>query len=116
MRYRDIYIGLDTDIILEIEKAEAFPAGADAWTWTVKIDKERTASGTPDLSHDADSAVLSNGDKTITLTFNVPNTKTDDLEAGQNIVDIESDDGAGKELAWPEARGDVSVLQPLGTV
>ncbi len=117
-KYRDIYIGMDYDLVLVITKSIAFPAAAadGTWTWTLKIDKERTAGGTADVVHDADSAVLSNGDLTITLTFNVPKAKmVAPLEAGLNQIDIESDDGSDKVLPWPEARGPVRVLLPLGT-
>jgi hypothetical protein len=115
--YRDIYIGMDSDVIIRITKTLAFPAAAadGTWTWTIQIDKERVSGGTPDLTHDADSTVLSNGDLSIILTFNIPDTKTDDLLEGENEVDIVSEDGSGKDLPWPEARGIVDVMLPLGT-
>ncbi len=117
--YRDIYIGMDYDLIVEIESSASFPdAAADGtWTWTAKIDKERNASGTPDLTHDADSASLSADKLIITLVFNITAAKTGAaaVTAGMNEIDIASNDGSDKVLPWPEARGGVKVLLPLGT-
>ena len=116
-QYRDVYIGLDSDVVVEITKTIAFPdAAADGtWTWTIKMDKERVSGGTADLSHNADSAVLSNSNLTITLTFNIPDSETDDLSEGENEVEIISNDGSSKVLPWPETRGLVDVRLPLGT-
>lgn len=117
VRYRDIYIGLNFDVVVEITKSSAFPAAAaSTWTWKLRMDKDRTAGGTPDLEHSADSKALSNGNLTITLTFNLTAAKTANLIGGQNQVDIVSDDGSGKVLPWPEARGVCDIIQPLGTV
>ena len=116
--YPDIYIGLDYDLLITLKlKTGTFPSGADTWTWKMLVDKVRQASGTPALEQEAASAVLSNGDAWITLSFSAAAAKTLLLAGneGENDLDITSTDSTPKTLPWPWVRGPIRVRRPLGT-
>ena len=115
-RLRDIKIGLASDQILEAVFDVALPAeAATAWVWTLNVDRQRIASGTAVLTHDADAAVLSNSNRTITLTFNIPASKTGDLAAGAYEYELVVDQGASHVVPVDGGSGLVSVQLPLGT-
>lgn len=118
-RYPDIYIGQAWVVdSLRIRMSSAFPdaAGDGTWPWTVMVDKERVAGGTPDLSHVIDTVSLSEDKLTITLSWTAPIAKTEKVLAGGNIVEIKSNPGGeGEDRPWPDARGPVNAVIPLGT-
>lgn len=119
-RYPDLYIGMAWVVDgLQIEQTSAFPdAAADGtWTWTVMVDKARDSAGTPDLSHVIETVTLSADSLTLTLSWEAPASLTADVVAGGNIVEISSNSGGSgaDDRPWPDARGPVNALIPVGT-
>ena len=102
--YSDIDIGRNKDFTIRLVRTSAWAAGATGWTWTLQIDDSRTSGGTPLIAHAADSAALSDDSLTLSLTFNLATTDTDNLTPGVYQADLISNDES-KTLPWPQARG-----------
>jgi len=83
MNYPPIFKGLTWQVTIIVTNA---PPGADQWTWMLKIDDSRDATGFPTISQPAESTSQS-GSK-LTLQFEVSATDTDKLNAETAQLDL----------------------------
>ena len=113
--YRDAYIGLAYEFEITITlTAATFAAGAAGWTWKVRIDKARQASGTPDVEVEITTKSLSGDLTALTLRQVIPAAEMAKLAPGRNEMEVTSD-ASTIVLPWPESRGPLTVRRPLGT-
>ena len=85
--------------------------GAAAWTWTLRISRERLG-GTPDLT--LASASVSVSGNVLTLTFTATHVETATLiETGRHYVEVHSD-AAGSPSDWHDTLGPLEVVDSVG--